>query len=279
MSALRLQRRLEENGSGGTSTPCRLRRQKTRTLVLGTILFGLCSSVGILIDNRYQSFASPPSCAREPEKEGPVVVALLGDSWATDTLLARMTSSLATTTARPIVSRRMSIPGARTGRLYRAIRDDESEAVKKCFDCDVDYVVFVCGVNDVITHSGAKYYAHHVECLIRHSRARGIQPIVVEIPAFGARDTSPEGIFLRMRALLYRFLFDHGDPDPVVAYRRAFEGLTDSSCAVVVKWSTVMPAYPHAGEHYSNSSHLDDSGYRLLGDAISRAIGRHMASP
>ena len=63
----------------------------------------------------------------------------------------------------------------------------------------------MCGVNDVITHSGAKYYAHHVECLIRHSRARGIQPIVVEIPAFGARDTSPEGIFLRMRAFFIGF--------------------------------------------------------------------------
>ena len=106
-------------------------------------------------------------------------MALFGDSWATDTLLARMTSALATTTARPIVSWRLSIPEARTGRLFRAIRDDESEAVKRCFDCDVDYVVFVCGVNDVITHSGAEYYAHHVACLVCYSRARGIQPIVV----------------------------------------------------------------------------------------------------
>ena len=63
----------------------------------------------------------------------------------------------------------------------------------------------MCGVNDVITHSGAKYYAHHVECLIRHLRARGIQPIVLEISAFGARDTSPEGIFLHMRAFCIGF--------------------------------------------------------------------------
>jgi len=83
----------------------------------------------------------------------------------------------------------------------------------------------------------------------------------------------------RIRAFLYRYLFDCGDTDPVVAYRRAFESLPESACAVVVKWSTVMPTYRDAADHYSNSSHLDDSGYGLLGDAISTAIGRHMASP
>lgn len=52
-------------------------------------------------------------------------------------------SGLATATAKLVLRRRMSIPGLRTGRLYTAVRDGQSEGITSCCGCDVDYLILL----------------------------------------------------------------------------------------------------------------------------------------
>jgi lysophospholipase L1-like esterase len=142
-------------------------------------------------------------------------------------------------------------------------------------DEDVDYLVVVAGVNDTAGHIGRDFYAHHILCIIKAAQARGIHPVIVEVPEYGIEDI-PAWDFLRYaKRLIYRAVYDGMERDVIMAYREALrQSLTPAMLEdmSIVYFSSLIKDYSEHMELYANPSHLNREGYQKLGHMIAENI-------
>lgn len=142
------------------------------------------------------------------------------------------------------------------------------------------YCVVIAGVNDVLDHFGADFYAHHLTEIAGKLLERGITPVLVELPEFGVEEAASRRRGLRGLAVkLMRVLFDSGRIDVIEGYRLALEqSLADRGIAdrvIVVDFDAIVPDYHAPGvasSLFADPVHLNENGRRRLARAIAIAI-------
>lgn len=249
--------------------------------VLLVAIFGLAGVVAYVVRDR--SFDACTDIAKRNSTKNAkpgIKIAIIGDSWVTERKLdAAVADGLSAAGIKAeIVS--SGQPGAVSRDIYRNLTSEKA-TLYSCRhflkDGGIDYIVVLAGANDTVEHIGSDYYAHHTLCIIRGIQARGIYPIVVEIPEYGIEITPPKSFQNYAKRLIYRVLYDGGRHDVIQAYRNALlAGLTPDmkQNLTIIEYAPLSINYADTLDLYENPNHLNEKGYRKLGHMIAEAVAR-----
>ena len=112
--------------------------------------------------------------------------------------------------------------------------------------------------------------------IVQAALARGIKPVIVEVPEYGIEDTPSVGLLSWGKRSIYLWLFDNGNVDVIREYRKALrEELQASGIAekvLLVNFSSITDDYNSSKDLYANPSHLNHDGYTKLGKLIAHNI-------
>ena len=208
-----------------------------------------------------------------------IQIGVIGDSWVAGGELDRAIGQTmkALGLKADIVS--SGHPGAKSRQIYRNLfleKDTEYSSNTLLMDENLDYLVVVAGVNDSAWHHGKTFYAHHVFLIIQTALARGIKPVIVEIPEYGIEDTHLYGPLKWVKRTIYIWLFDNGNVDIIREYRNALrEKIQKSGIAdkvMLVDFNSITDDYHTSKDLYADTSHLNPGGYLKLGQLIAHRI-------
>jgi lysophospholipase L1-like esterase len=240
---------------------------RTRTAISAIVAAVLLAVVAVSINHRYSDDARIAPIAVNDNPSTRVLV--IGDSWVADRVLDEpIRDALA---RRTIVAQVHSLgySGERTGKIYEHLAASQ-ETAATC--------VIVAGINDSIGHFGAHYYAHHIRLLAKLALQRGCSPLIVELPQY-----DQEGVvagdapaYLRVRNLLYRFIFDHGSFAPIDQYRQQARNDIAGLHVNLLNPDPAIGSPTTRPELWENPSHLSAKGRIALADAIASAIFARM---
>ena len=242
-------------------------------------ILGLTAVIAFVVyDRSFDSCTDITQIATQKRLKASIKIAVIGDSWVTDKKLDQAISDtmLKNGTKAEVVS--SGQPGAVSRQVYRNLTSDESTPYScKRFlrDKQIDFIVVVAGINDTVEHIGHNYYAHHMLCIIKTIQAKGIYPIVVEIPEYGIAITPPKSFQNYAKRFVYRMLFDKGKHDVILDYRKApLAGLTPDirNNMTIVEYAPLSCNYNDTLDLYENPNHLNEKGYHKLGQTIAETI-------
>lgn len=208
-----------------------------------------------------------------------IKVGVVGDSWVAGRKLdqAIEQSLLSLGLSAEVIS--SGHPGAKSRQIYRNLLDGNRTTVYSSnsilMDEDVDFLVVVAGINDTAGHVGKDFYAHHMACIVQATIARGITPVIVEVPEYGIERANATGLISQLKQSLYLYLFDSGEVDVISRYRQAFlERLEPASREqiAIVEFAPVTTDYAIATDLYADPSHLNKRGFAKLGHTIAETI-------
>jgi len=228
--------------------------------------------------DRLDDLALPCRTDGQPDR---IKIGVIGDSWASGRRLDRFIREAmhASGITAEVIS--AGSPGAKTRRMYRELRQGRSGGPQSLgsilMDDEVDFLVVIAGVNDSASHVGSGFYAHHMSGIIQAVLARGIVPVVVEIPEFGIAAPSSDKIFSRIKRALYVLLFDGGEVEVIEEYRRHLRETLPAAIRdriILVDARSVLPGYDATRSLYADPIHLNEEGNRRLGGLIGRTIAQ-----
>ncbi len=230
-------------------------------------------------DTSLDSFKEVPARTTSSELPEQLKIGVIGDSWVAGQKLDRAVEQTVATSGFETVVLSSGHPGAKSRQIYRSLfleRGDEKSSNALFMDDDLDYLVVVAGVNDSVGHIGKTFYAHHMFLIVQTALARGIKPVIVEVPEYGIEDTPSVGFLSWGKRSIYLWLFDNGNVDVIREYRKALrEKLQESGIAdkvLLVEFSPITDDYNTSKELYANPSHLNHDGYSKLGKLIAHSI-------
>ncbi|HPJ66560.1 MAG TPA: SGNH/GDSL hydrolase family protein [Desulfobacteraceae bacterium] len=254
-----------------------------KRFLIGTAVIGLIGVILCVVYIRNETtldkFNKVPMRAVPGDRDESLKIGVIGDSWVAGqkldlTIEQTMTGSGFKT---QIVS--SGHPGAKSRQIYRDLflqRNVEHSSNSLLMDEDLDFLVVVAGVNDSAGHIGKTFYAHHMFLIIQTALARGIKPVVVEVPEYGIEDTTSSGFLSWGKRTIYLWLFDNGNVDVIKEYRKALRekiqasGIADK--VLLVDFSPITDDYNNSKALYANPSHLNHDGYSKLGKLIAHSI-------
>jgi hypothetical protein len=208
-----------------------------------------------------------------------IKVGVVGDSWVAGEKLdlAIEQSLLSYGLSADVIS--SGHPGAKSRQIYRNLLDRNRTTAYSSnsilMDEDLDFLVVIAGVNDTASHVGKDFYAHHMVCIVQASIARGITPVIVEVPEYGIELANATGLVSQLKQMLYRYLFDSGEVDVIARYRQALLERLDAASreqVIVVEFAPVATDYAIATDLYADPSHLNKFGFDKLGHTIAETI-------
>lgn len=254
--------------------------KKALLVVAATGLIGLIlCAVYIQKDTSLDSLQRVSARTTSSELDEQVKIGVIGDSWVAGQKLDRAIEETVTTSGFETVVLSSGHPGAKSRQIYRNLfleRGDKNSSNALFLDDDLDYLVVVAGVNDSAGHIGKTFYAHHMGLIVQAALARGIKPVIVEVPEYGIEDTPSVGLLSWGKKSIYLWLFDNGNVDVIREYRKALrEELQASGIAekvLLVNFSSITDDYNSSKDLYANPSHLNHDGYTKLGKLIAHNI-------
>lgn len=200
-------------------------------------------------------------------------IAMIGDSWISKSKFDQpVREALAALGFGDLVVRGIGQGGATSRTILRNLLASPSEphsGSALLSDEDVRYCVVIAGVNDSAQHLGADFYAHHVIQISRVLLARGITPILLELPEYGIEAIRANRSGLRLaKDMLFAELFDGGDVDVIEDYRLALrEAILDAELeddVELVSFDAIATDYDASIDLYRDPAHLNDAGRALL---------------
>lgn len=260
-----------------------------KKFLIGTAVIG---SIGVLIcavyiqnDTNLDRFNNVPMRVATSDPGESLKIGVIGDSWVSGHKLDLAIERTMTASGfrAEIVS--SGHPGAKSRQIYRDLFLERNVEHSSNFlmDKDLDFLVVVAGVNDSAGHIGATFYAHHMFLIIKTALARGIKPVVVEVPEYGIEVTPTHGFLSWVKKTIYLWLFDNGNVDVIREYRNALVAkLQASSIAdkvLIVDFSPITDDYSTSKALYSNPAHLNNNGCSKLGKIIAHRIVNDIKMP
>lgn len=259
-------------------TPKLLKKLLFLGVAAGLIGLVLCS---VYISNE-TSLDSPQKVtpmAASSEFDEPIKIGVIGDSWVAGMKLDAAIEQAMGKSGCEVAVLSSGHPGAKSRQIYRnlfseATNDYSSKGI--FLDESLDYLVVVAGVNDTSCHVGKEFYAHHLLLIAEAALARGLTPVIVEIPEYGIEEALPTGFLSWGKTCAYVWWFDGGVLDVIEEYRAELQtrikdkGLVDK--ILVVDFSEIIADYGISNELYKNPSHLNADGYSELGKLIGNRI-------
>ena len=254
--------------------------KKTLLLVAATGLIGLIfSAVYIQNDTSLDSFQEVTAQTTSRELPEQIKIGVIGDSWVAGQKLdiAIEETMIGSGFQTEIIS--SGHPGAKSRQIYRNLfleKADKNSSNALFMDEDLDYLVVVAGVNDSAGRIGKTFYAHHTLLIAQTALARGVKPVIVEVPEYGIEDTPSSGFLSWGKRSIYLWLFDSGNVDVIKEYRMALRekiqasGIADK--VLLVDFSPITDDYNTSKGLYANPSHLNHDGYSKLGKLIAHSI-------
>lgn len=254
--------------------------KKFLLIVAGTGLIGLLLCTGyIQNDTSLDSFQEVPAQTTSSEWPEQIRIGVIGDSWVAGQKLDRAIEQTMAASGLETVVLSSGHPGAKSRQIYRDLfleRNVEHSSNSLLMDKDLDFLVVVAGVNDSAGHIGKTFYAHHMFLIIQTALARGMKPVVVEVPEYGIEDVPSEGFLSWGKRTIYLWLFDNGNVDVIKEYRKALRGKIQASSitdkVLLVDFSPITDDYNTSKALYANPSHLNHDGWSKLGSLIAQSI-------
>lgn len=208
-----------------------------------------------------------------------IKIGVIGDSWVAGGELDRAIEQTiqASGLKADIIS--SGHPGAKSRQVYRNLfleEDAKYSSNALLMDENLDYLVVVAGVNDSAWHHGGTFYAHHVFLIIKTALARGIKPVIVELPEYGIEDIRYHRPLQWVKRKFYIWFFDNGNVDIIREYRNALQekiqksGIADK--VLLVNFDSITGDYHSDKNLYADPAHLNPGGYLMLGQLIAHKI-------
>lgn len=242
-----------------------------------TLLVILASAViayYIMADRYFESHADIQPRYVVEDWGANVKIGIIGDSWVAGQKIDQAVQDALAASGISATVISSGHPGAKSRQIYQDMIAKEVTPFSSnhiLMDEDLDYLVVVAGVNDTAGHIGSDFYAHHMLCIIKAIQARGIYPIIVEVPEYGIEDTTEIGILSYMKRSVYQIFFDGMQQDVIDRYRQSLRQRLASEKienVFIISFSSVVDDYSKHIGLYANPSHLNDEGYQKLGHAI-----------
>jgi hypothetical protein len=255
-----------------------------RRLLLGTSLIAMLLCITSVVtyiarDRSFDAYANIPQRSTPEDRwAANVKIGIIGDSWVSGQKLDQAVLDAMSSSGIHAEVVSSGHPGAKSRQVYRDLISKESTPFSSrhiLMDEDVDYLIVVAGVNDTAGHIGRDFYAHHMLCIIKAAQARGIHPVIVEVPEYGIEDTPAVGFLSYVKRLIYRAIYDGMEHDVILAYREALsQSLTPAMLEdmSIVSFSSLVKDYSEHMELYANPSHLTREGNQKLGYMIAENI-------
>jgi hypothetical protein len=233
--------------------------------------------------------ASPSNAWAASERRprtGAPAIAMIGDSWISGSKLDEpFRQALAEVGLADSQVLGIGEGGATSRRiLQNLVSESESNAYSSrsvLEGGEFDFCLVIAGVNDSATHLGADFYAHHVTEIARLLLARGITPLILELPEYGIETVREEreGVSL-VKDWLLSALFDQGEVDVVDKYRRALAESLEQAGVMgrveLIQFEPVASDYDESIDLYADPVHLNDRGReRLTGHLATVVLERH----
>jgi len=246
-------------------------------ILVGTLCLFLVAGY-IYSDRNFDTFREIQTKKIPPDWAESIKIGIIGDSWVAGKKLDAAIRDTFRNEGFAVDVVSTGQPGAKSRQIYRNIFLEINAVFSSrhiLWDEDVDYLVVVAGVNDTAAHIGSDFYAHHVRCILQTAMARGIHPVLLEVPEYGIEHIHGENVLSGVKGWLYKSLFDHGKDDVIDDYRQALRvRITNMSLddLTIVSMDSMIPDYTSNMRLYETPSHLTRKGYRQLGVLIAENI-------
>ena len=254
-----------------------LKKSAIGLAIIAFLGIALCT-IYIQLDRSFDNPVSIPVRATPNDWYQHIKIGVVGDSWVAGHKLDQAIEQTMKNSGIDAEVVSSGHPGAKSRLIYRDLTNSEQSEHSSnhiLMDEDVDYLVVVAGVNDTAGHIGAEFYAHHIFRIIQAALDRGIKPIIVEVPEYGIEETPTVSFLSWGKRLIYLWLFDHGNVDVIQEYRKALFGKIPSTMTgkvVFVDFSSITDDYINSKDLFANPSHLNNGGWKKLGELIAESI-------
>ena len=222
----------------------------------------------------------PPGIERRVDRVG-----LIGDSWVAGNRFDPFLREACSEIGLQADISSAGIKGADSRRVREELfrtQPDTNTSAGLLSDPAIGTVIVFAGVNDLLEHRGAGYYAHNTMMIVRESARSGIMPFVVEIPRFGL---SVEPRLTRteyFKRYCRRWLMEAHSDDQIGRYRQKFRDCLKEELlknkeeslksVVLIDPDPVIPDYQISTAFFSNPYHLNDEGNRRLARLIAQIL-------
>jgi lysophospholipase L1-like esterase len=254
--------------------------KKFLLLVAATGLIGLIlCAVYIQNDTSLDSLREVTAQTTSRKLPEQIKIGVIGDSWVAGQKLDRAIEQAVAASGFKTAVLSSGHPGAKSRQIYRNLfleKASKNSSNALFMDEDLDYLVVVAGVNDSAGHIGKTFYAHHILLICQAALARGVKPVIVEVPEYGIEDTPSSGFLSWGKRSIYLWLLDSGNVDVIKEYRMALReeiqasGIADK--VLLVDFLPITDDYNTSKDLYANPSHLNHDGYSKLGNRIANSI-------
>ena len=234
-------------------------------------------SDGMTVSVAMTSAPSPPSDSHAAERSlrtGAIGIAMVGDSWISGSKLDVPLQEALANVGLPDVRVKGIGQGGATSRviLQNLVSEDPSNAFssRSVIEAgDYEYCLVIAGVNDSATHLGADFYAHHMTEIVSLLVARGVTPLILELPEYGIEAVRAERRGLSLfKDWALSALFDQGEVDVVGKYRsamiRSLEGAGLMEQIEFIRFDPVVADYHESVDLYKDPVHLNAQGNERL---------------
>ena len=204
-------------------------------------------------------------------------VGIIGDSWVRSKGINKSLSE--TINNYGVTNRVYSVgyAGYKSGQIYTELLNDKNGR-DLINSSEIDSIIIIAGVNDLICHVGSKYYSENIKNIISLANNNKKFVYVVSLPEFGT--DIEEGLLLKAKHFLFKYIFDKGESNAQYQYRNRLDIVLQKSKLdyEIIPYENFVDNYENNKSLYYNSSHLNNDGYKLLGEYIGRYIVRHLSS-
>ncbi len=255
-----------------------------RVLAALCLLGGLCLAAGttyVYFDTSLDHWGDLALSPRNDPRPERIKIGVIGDSWVSGHRLDGFIREAVQAHGIPVEVVSGGLPGAKTRRICRELlhggHDGQQSLRSILMDDEVDYLVVIAGVNDSGSHVGSGFYAHHMLGIIQAALARGMVPVIVEIPEYGIDAASSDGLLSRLKRAMYVRLFDGGKVRVIEDYRRHLREAIPASIQeriTLVDVRSVLPGYHVTPDLYADPAHLNEEGNRRLGSLVGQTLAQ-----
>lgn len=225
-----------------------------------------------------EQFVSP----REPKpiNARKIKIGIIGESWAAGRKIDDYLINFLNEKGIEASVTSQGHPGAKSKLVYQDLFKASTEPYSSqhiLFGEPLDICIVLTGVNDTATYVGAEFYAYHLTLIVKALIARGITPLVVEIPEYGIEETDSKTIQGKIRRRLMRYVHDNNKIDIIPKYRklskRQIEPYMSNNKIIYFPFETVATDYQENKNLYQDDLvHLNANGNKKLAFQISNVI-------
>ena len=264
--------------SGDNDTKSRLIDPGCRSRIFLRIILAVSFTLILMscdISNDITSFAGSAQSGNDRVTRR---IGVIGDSWVAD---GRFDPFLATACSEinlPVKIFSNGIKGADSKRVRKELigKQPGSNQPSGILSVpEIRTIIVVAGVNDVLEHRGAAYYADNIFSIARLLSGMGITTLILEIPRFGLNVEPRLSRVEFLRRRIRRWLKEKSSDDQIGCYRLKLRNELEKNRlggVLLINPDTVIPDYRVSSSLYSNPYHLNEEGNRLLAAVVAHTL-------